>query len=90
MLADLLSRSFDENGQDKQEVHVLNEFYKQTKMTHNTVAEIEISSELISKLFPERIECRDMESLLHDVFDAEKYNLGRDNSVEKISSQPDY
>ena len=56
---------------------------------HNTVTEVEISSELIIKLFPERIECRDMESLLHDVFDAEKYNLGGDNSVVRTSSQPD-
>ena len=88
VFADLLSRSFDENGQDKEEV--LNEFYKLAKMKHDNITEIEVSTELIAKLFPEEIECRDMENLLHDVFDAEKYIFGRDNSTAtcKTSAQP--
>ena len=88
VFADLLSRSFDENGQDKEEV--LNEFYKLAKMKHDNITEIEVSTELIAKLLPEKIECRDMENLLHDVFDAEKYIFGRGNSTVtcKTSAQP--
>ena len=62
------------------------------KMKHDDITEIEVSTELIAKLFPEKIECRDMDNLLHDVFDAENYVFGRDNSTAtcKTSAQPGF
>ena len=73
VLADLLSRSYTERGIDDEEV--LNKFRELALELNAQVSEVIISKELTDKLFPPVLDSQDMNSLLDDVLDAERYKL---------------
>ena len=73
VLADLLSRSYTERGMDDEEV--LFKFRELALELNAQVSEVIISKELIDKLFPSVLNSQDMNSLLDDVKDAERYKL---------------
>ena len=73
VLADLLSRSYTEDGKDDEEV--LDKFRELASRSNVKVAEIIISDELVAKLFPPVVCNQDMNSLLDDVLDAARFKL---------------
>ena len=81
VLADLLSRSYTENGKDDKEV--LDKFHELASRSNVKVAEIIISDELVAKLFPPVVCNQDMNSLLDDVLDAVRFKLTGVNELSE-------
>ncbi len=81
VLADLLSRSYIEDGKDDEEV--LDNFRELASRSNVKVAEIIISDELVAKLFPPVVCNQDMNSLSDDVLDAARFKLTGVNESTK-------